>query len=76
MLWFELSLKNAFELRDGEEHLMVFVSRNETRIVNHLLTLTLKASHLVRLVKRLIVWSRDLRFFFHLRDPGLSFFCE
>ena len=55
---------------------MVFVSRNETRIVNHLLTLTLKASHLVRLVKRLIVWSRDLRFFFHLRDPGLSFFCE
>ena len=51
MLWFELLLGNAFELRNGEEHLMGFVSRDGAKLVSHLLTLVLKASHLVILVK-------------------------
>ena len=49
MLWFELSLKNAFELRNKEEHLMGFVSRDRTEFVSHLLTLILYASHLGRM---------------------------
>jgi len=57
---FELSLKNTFELRNGEEHLMSFVFRDGARLVSHLLALVLKANHLVRLVKGLIVWSRSL----------------
>jgi len=71
MLWFELSLENAFELRYGEEHLMGFVSRDRERLVSHLLTLVLKTSHLVRLVHGLIVWSRGLNFF-HPRDRSFS----
>ena len=55
MLLFELSLRNAFELRNGEEHLISFVSRDRARLVSHLLILVLKESHLVRLVKGLIV---------------------
>ena len=73
MLWFELSLKNAFELRNKEEHLMGFVSRDRTEFVSHLLTLILYASHLGRLVKGLIVWSMDIDSF-HSRDRGLSIF--
>ena len=71
MLWFELSLGNAFELKNGEEHLMDFVSMDRTRLVSHLLILVLNASHLIRLVKGLIILSRDLDSF-HSRDRGLS----
>ena len=60
MLCFELSMENAFEHRNKEEHLMGFLSRDKTNLVSHLLTLVLYASHLGRLVKGLIVWSRDL----------------
>ena len=35
MLWFELSLKNIFELKNGE-HLMSFVSRDGARLVSRL----------------------------------------
>ena len=73
ILWFELSLANAFEIRNGEEHLMGFMSRDRARFVSHLLTLVLKASHLVRLVNELIVWLRGLDSF-HPRDWGLSIF--
>ena len=52
---------------------MSFVSRDRTWLVSYLLTLVLKASHFVRLVKRLIVWSRSLDSF-HPRDWGLSIF--
>ena len=47
----ELSLENAFELRNGEEHVIDFMSRDGAKLVSHLLTLALKASHLVKLVK-------------------------
>ena len=73
MLRFELSLENTFELRNGEEHLMSFVSRDGAKLVGHLLTIVLKASHLIRLVKKLIVWLRGLDSF-HSRDWGLSIF--
>lgn len=65
MLWFELSLENAFKLKNREKHLMDFVPRNGVRLV--LLTHILKASHLVKLVKVLIIWSKGLDYF-HMRD--------
>ena len=46
-----MSLENAFELRNGEEHVIDFMSRDGAKLVSHLLTLALKASHLVKLVK-------------------------
>lgn len=52
---------------------MGFVSRDGAKLVSHLLTLVLKASHLVILVKGLIVLSRDLNFF-HPMDQGLNIF--
>ena len=70
---FELSLGNAFELRNGEEHLMGFMPRDRTKLVSHFVTLVLKANHLVRLVKGLIVWSRGLDSFYP-RDRDLSIF--
>jgi len=73
MLWFKFSLGNAFEIRNGEEHLMGFVSRDGIKLVSHLLIVLLKASHLIKLIKGLIVWSRDLDSF-HLTDWGLSIF--
>ena len=73
MLWFELLVENALEFRNIEEHLMRFVSRDRTKLVSHLLTLVFKASHLGRLVKGLVVWSRGLDSF-HPRDRGLSIF--
>ena len=73
MLWFELSMRNAFELRNREEHLMSFVFRDGAKLVSCLLTLILKESHLVRLIKGLIVWSKDLDSF-HPRDRDLSIF--
>ena len=57
MLWFELSLENAFELRNREKYLMSFVSRDGACLFSHILTLVLKVSYLVRLIKGLIVWS-------------------
>ena len=45
--------------------------RDREKLVSHLLTHVLKASHLVRLVKGLIVLSRGLDSF-HLRNRGLS----
>ena len=66
-------MKNTFELRNREEYLMGFVSRDGAKLVSHLLTLVLKASHLVILDKGLIVLSRDLNFF-HLMDQGLNIF--
>ena len=68
-----MSLENTFELRNGEEHLMGFMSRDGAKLVSHLLTRVLKASHLVRIVKGLIVWSRDLDSFYS-SDRGLSIF--
>ena len=73
MLWFELLVENALEFRNIEEHLMRFVSRDRTKHVSHLLTFVFKASHLGRLVKGLVVWSRGLDSF-HLSDRGLSIF--
>jgi len=55
MLGFELSLGKAFEFINVEEHLMGFVSRDGAKFISHLLTLVLKAIHLSRLVKGLIV---------------------
>jgi len=66
MSWFELSLENAFELSNGEEHLMNFVSKDESRLVIHLLTLVLKANHLVRLVKGLIFFPSMFKYFCEL----------
>ena len=37
VLWFELSLENTFKLRNGEEHVMDFVSRDETKLFSYLL---------------------------------------
>ena len=73
MLWFELSLKNAFELRNREEHLIGFVSRDGAKFISHLLNLVCKVSHFIRLVKVLIVWLKGLDSF-HPRDRGLSIF--
>lgn len=50
---------------------MSFVSKDIARLVSNILILVLKASHLVRLVKGLIILSRDLDSF-HSRDRGLS----
>jgi len=52
---------------------MGFMSRDGAKLVSHLLTRVLKASHLVRIVKGLIVWSRDLDSFYS-SDRGLSIF--
>ena len=73
MLWCDLLLGNAFELRNGEEHLMGFVFRNEAKPLSHLLTFVLIVCHLVRLVNGLLVWLRGLDYF-HSRDQSLSIF--
>ena len=50
---------------------MSFVSRDIARLVSNILILVLKASHLVRLVKGLVILSRGLDSSYP-RDEGLS----
>lgn len=52
---------------------MTFVFRDRIRLVSHLLTIILEASPLVRLIKRLIDWIKDLDSFEELR---FKYFCE
>ena len=73
MLWFKLTSRNACEHINEDKHLMTFVFRDRIRLVSHLLTIILEASPLVRLIKRLIDWIKDLDSFEELR---FKYFCE